>query len=185
MILRPHWQSLILGLCVSGSTGVAAELLYATGERGIADSGGYLLREDEFYGARFQVTAPTDITSVGGHLWASEPNAGLFAAIVRLDSGKALPKGSPFAEGEVVASGAYALQNGLSREYDFPLTVSLEPGFYGLVLGDGMFGDAAGGYGAVSTSISDAADSSYFLWAGPVLDFWSENVSSSDGADTS
>ncbi|MBL9127767.1 MAG: hypothetical protein JNL97_08975 [Verrucomicrobiales bacterium] len=175
IVRRCRWYLGFVAI-LSGAAGARADLLYATGEPGIADAGGYLLREDQFYGARFRVTAPTEITSVGGHLWASEPNSGLFAAIVRLDSGQSLPKGSPFGAGEVLASGAYALQSGPSREYDFPLAVSLVPGDYGLVLGDGRFGDPVGGYGAVSTSISDAPDSSYFLWAGPILDFWSENV---------
>lgn len=172
---RKKLEILGLGVVLLGTLAVRAELLYASGIQGEPVSGGFLLRDDEFYGVRFRVTTATDVTSVGGHLWAADGGGGLFAAIVRLDSGTAFPHGSPFAPGEVLASGAFTLQPGLSREYDFPLSVALGPGFYGLVFGDGLFGDPVSRDTAVSLSNVESPDSSDFQWTGPLLDFWTDN----------
>ena len=97
----------------------------------------------QFYGVRFEVAAPIQVTAVGAHI-AGNPNAvsPLFAAIVGLSSATAMPAGSPLSP--PLASATFYAPVG-STDLRIPLSVGLGAGYYGLIFGDGLFGSPTNG----------------------------------------
>ncbi len=122
-----------------------------TGQTG----GGYAVNGDQFLGTRFEITEATDVTAIGGHLYGSES---LFGAILTLDSMSALPHGSPFDAGEVVATVTFS-PGSASSDFRTPLSVTLQPGIYAIVFGSGQF-DATGS-GGMPFNNSDQPAASY------------------------
>ena len=97
---------------------------------------------NQFYGVRFEVGAPVQVTAVGAHI-VGNPNAQspLFAAIVSLSGPGAFPAGSPLDIPLATTSFLPAL---VSTDLIIPLAISLPNGYYGLVFGAGMFGSPMG-----------------------------------------
>jgi len=98
----------------------------------------------EVLGMRFYIGSGTQISAAGAYLigYTDQP---MFAAIVPLADGFADPSGSPFDSSTL----AYSLFTpGLTTgDYFAPFSITLQPGWYGLVIGAGYFGspDDAGG----------------------------------------
>ena len=97
-------------------------------------SAGYDLRDNQMAGARFTVTQPTEVTAVGGQLYATGT---LFGAIVTLGADD-LPMPNPAPPSAL--SGILAMttfSTGSTQHTDFraPLSITLAPGTYGLVFG--------------------------------------------------
>ncbi len=71
---------------------------------------GPIIGSDQYLGAGFHVSSPVHVTQVGGHMVSSTlggrfpPAGSIFGVIVRLSGQGALPSGSPFDSGGVVAS---------------------------------------------------------------------------------
>ncbi len=127
----------------------------------------------QFLGPRFHVEQRTQITAVGGHLWNSGSNT-FFAAILALSGPDALPTGSPINPSEVAASTVFD-PGRIYGDFSTPLSVILEPGYYGLVFGTDELG-ASGGDGIMPTNQKDNLDQpSYFRWdlhAGSAGSIW-------------
>ena len=101
------------------------------------------------------------VDHIGGHLSGSA-GRDIFGAIVALMSPNALPSGSPFNPGEVLAFTTFTTPSP-STDVLTPLSVTLAPGTYGLVFGSGLFG--ATGDSAMPNNNSDIPGSaSYFTW---------------------
>ena len=150
--------ALAVPLPVRGDTIYESATLGATGQTtGDVLAGGSF---PQFIGARFAVTQPDQVTEIGGHL--GNTNGTLFGAIISLSSSTALPSGSPFNGPEVVASTTF---NAGSPSSDFltPLSATLTPGEYALVLGSGEFG-ASSTTGFMPTDNTDLPGASFFTW---------------------
>jgi len=114
-------------------------------------------------GSRFHIDEEVLVTEIGGHLLAL-PEGTIFGAIVALSSSGAVPEGSPFNEGEVVASTIFN-PGWPSSLYRMPVSVILEPGDYALVFGTDALG-ASGGDGAMPQSTMGLLWASWFGWDG-------------------
>ncbi|HIJ52844.1 MAG TPA: hypothetical protein HPP66_06775 [Planctomycetes bacterium] len=122
---------------------------------------GTLVNETQFVGARFYVDRQLNVTKIGGHITQTGWN--FFGAIVALNSSSDLPDGYPFSVGDVVASTVFN-PGYPSSDYRTPLSVTLSPGYYGLVFGTEALG-STNGYGILpywgQTSFAQA---SYFVF---------------------
>lgn len=105
--------------------------------------------------ARFVVSEPTQITSVGGHLRGTSTNGDtntLFAAILELDNSTAFPydglitdRLAGIKDEDVVAHTIFNLPTYASQHISLPLSVIVSPGDYALVFGSGLFGATGSG----------------------------------------
>ncbi|MCD6394805.1 MAG: hypothetical protein J7M40_15035 [Planctomycetes bacterium] len=93
--------------------------------------------EDQFLGSRFEITEPTEITAIGGHI-GSENDLLIFGAIVWLDDKTDFPSNTYWMNNLV--KGTWFRPPSLSADIRIPLSVVLEPGWYGLIFGAGDFG---------------------------------------------
>jgi hypothetical protein len=133
---------------------------------------GWLLSQTQFVGARFRVTATTDVTAVGGHLRGSGT---IFAAIERVSEPGAmpispdcpfptfstLPCSQPFSA--TIATTVF-VPPATHADVTVPLSVRLTPGTYALIFGSGYFG--AAGFGLMAFTNQDLPAASYFHWRG-------------------
>jgi hypothetical protein len=88
----------------------------------------------QFLGARFHLSRPVQVTSVGGHV-ASDSGETLFAAIVRLAGPLGLPAFAPRTIESAALASAVFRPPLPSADTFIPLSVSLGPGDYALVFG--------------------------------------------------
>jgi hypothetical protein len=93
-------------------------------------------------GSRFYVDQPVQVTAVGGHIHPLTPEGSFFAALVSLDGPSDYPKGKPLNSEEVIASTVFQLDS--SGVCDVPLSASLKPGYYAIVLGTNLLGAQGG-----------------------------------------
>jgi len=150
-------------LCLTllfAATPATAGLVYESATLGpVPDWMGYPLLSNQILGARFNISEPTQVTAIGGHLYVGVGSGSIFGAIVALNGPNALPQGALLLPEEVVAStvfvGPYP-----SSDFRTSLSVMLAPGTYGLVFGSGQFG--ATGWGHMISTNTDLPGASYF-----------------------
>ena len=155
------------------ATNASAEIIFESGTLGpteltLDDFGGILepngsfVSDFAFTGVRFELIQPVVTTRVGGH-FVIDPghDDSFFGAIVRLDDGTDFPDSgnlsTPDVLGETLLTFPYA-----STEVFADLTLSLEPGWYALVFGSGLF-EATGQGGALANN-SDIGSPSYIAF---------------------
>ncbi|UCB54395.1 MAG: VPLPA-CTERM sorting domain-containing protein [Thiotrichales bacterium] len=103
------------------------------------DSSGFRIRDDFWIFHRFEVTAPTQVTSLGGD-FTNFTNADIdvFGAIVQLLSEIDTPKSINLTTSDVLATTLVTV--GTSRGlYTSPMDIVLSPGWYALEFGTGAF----------------------------------------------
>jgi hypothetical protein len=131
LVLLAAWQAPAQTQTISNPIGAPSGFVPAIGT-------------SQFLGARFLITAPETLVSVGGEF--QNMSGSLFAALVPLSSMTSLPVGNPsagipFNPGEVMASEAFNVDLGLTPQVvTVPFSANLSPGVYGIVFGTGMFG---------------------------------------------
>ncbi|NOZ38880.1 MAG: hypothetical protein GXP24_01470 [Planctomycetes bacterium] len=105
-----------------------------------------------YQGVRFELTQPVVTTQVGGH-FVAPPNSDsvFFAAIVELDNAIDFPDSEDLSTPDVLGTNLLAFPEP-SGEVWADLELSLNPGWYALVFGSGLFG-ASGTGGAIRNSI--------------------------------
>ncbi len=166
-----HTLALLLAIPAGLSCNALADTLFESATMGATQqSGGYSIDDAQYLGVRFTLGSKTTITSVGGQLGAGGfGDGGIFVAIVKLASASALPVGAPFTSQEVVASKAVKITGKPATDVFVPLTVTLDPGVYGLIYGSGALGDPASGSGESYAGLmgngnTDRGNGSYFFW---------------------
>lgn len=133
-------------LALFSTHSASAAVIYQSATLGpVGQMGGAALVHTQFLGARFYVPTTVQVTAIGGHLVQFPGGGSLFGAIVPLSGPMGLPTGSPF-DGSVVASTTF-VADFPSSDYRTPLSVVLEPAWYGLIFGSGELG-ASAGFGA-------------------------------------
>jgi hypothetical protein len=112
-----------------------------------------------FSGVRFQLLQPAKTTRVGGH-FVHNPSSGntFFGAIVRLDNGDDFPDSGNLSTSDVKGTSLLTFSV-LSAEVFGDLELHLDPGWYALVFGSGLFG--ADGSGAAVLNNPDIGSPSY------------------------
>ena len=129
-------------------------------------------------GSRFFLSTETQITAVGGHIGNMSlkdgqfnPDARIYVAIVPLQSKAALPSFLPSElEAHALAAKTFIPGNTLASSINLSIaiSISLQPGYYGLIFGTGLWGTT--GSAAMPTNNSLLPGASFFL--GTTNDFW-------------
>ena len=181
-------RSLVVAICiVCGSARVLAGTLYESAAMGPPGQlGGTTLMHDQYAGARFYISQSSLVSRVGGHMGCDTPSHTFFAAIVRLDGPTALPHGDPFTTGELVAVTNFSMgaAGWPSLDWMTPLSVALDPGWYGLVFGGGRYSEpfhGAYGSGFMPANNANLPGSTYFGWTSPYLEptnVWKNGIAS-------
>jgi hypothetical protein len=111
----------------------------------------------QFVGAKFTVSEPVRVTSVGGHLLAA-PNP-LFVAINPLNAVTDLPNNTSLSDAifATTFNGSYP-----SNEVTIATNFCLPPGRYSIMFGSGLFG--ATGDGNMPHNNPDIGTPEYFFW---------------------
>jgi hypothetical protein len=111
-----------------------------------------------FIGVRFELTEPILTSQVGGHF--AERNAGtFFGAIVSLDNANDFPTSTNLSTPDVLGSATLTFPNPSAEVYG-NLNLSLNPGWYALVFGSGLFSTT--GLGGAVRNGADIGDQVYF-----------------------
>jgi hypothetical protein len=121
------------------------------------------VNSDVFVGARFELSHPSRVEAIGGHFVGHPDSASqpFFGAIVSLTSATDFPDSGDLASSDVVGVSLLHFP-AVSAEVYGDLPVLLEPGWYGVVFGTGLFGtDTAG---AAVRNGMDLGEPTYFSW---------------------
>jgi hypothetical protein len=161
--------SFTVGVVLSLSTYLSAAILFESGtlgETGISREDvhnqvvlGANLNSNAFNGVRFELVQPAVIAQVGGHFVGSPNNdAMLFAAIIELDNESDFPDSADLSTPDVLGNAILNFPEPSDKVVG-DLELSLDPGWYALVFGSGLFG--TGGDGAALLNNSDVGTQSY------------------------
>jgi hypothetical protein len=102
--------------------------------------GGAVVSGVAFDGVRFEMTQTVITTRVGGHFVADPPlGTSFFGAIVRLDDDMDFPNSGDLSTPDILGATLLTFPNP-SAEVFGDLQVRLDPGWYALVFGSGLFG---------------------------------------------
>ena len=157
----------ILIAVVFASAAHSQQLIYAsatTGQTGQTIGAG--ISSTQFIGGRFELTSVAQITGIGGHFFTPPGSNGqMFGVLIQLDSLSSLPTGDPFDSTDlsrIVLSTVVTVSSSSSVDYIFPVSVTLQPGFYGIIFGKGLFG--ASSDGVVGAAQGENLSSTYMYW---------------------
>ena len=140
----------VISLCSAAS---AETILFESGtlgETGIPISEltsqnvpGTNVNDATFVGVRFQLDEPVITSQIGGHFVANSGGS-FFGAIVELDDENDFPVSDDFTTGDVLGSTLLNFPTP-SNETWGNLQLSLDPGWYAMVFGSGVFGAQGSG----------------------------------------
>ena len=149
-------------LVLISSNYAGAAIIYESATMGpTGQTSGYIVDSYDFIGSRFYVSQPTQVTAIGGHL-VTYTSGGIFGAIVRLYSSTDLPNGIPFDSLDVAAYKVF-IPSYTSSDFRTSLSVTLQPGYYALVFGSGLY-DADGSALMPIGGQSYIGSPTYFAW---------------------
>lgn len=186
---RLSCTSLAVACLVSVSASCAfADVLFESGTLGptgvtwddlLAETvGGTNISPVVFTGVRFELSQPAFTTQIGGHFLqrpGSDPNGdgSFFGAIVALDDENDFPDSGDLSTSDVLGSTLLTFPNP-SAEVFGNLNLSLDPGWYALVFGSGLFGTTAGG--AAIRNNPDIGNPVYIGWQPGAVLGWSNLI---------
>jgi len=126
------------------------------------------VNETVFVGVRFELDRPIVTSQIGGHFVAGVPGT-FFGAIVALDGAEDVPNSSDMSSADVLGHTELTFPVP-STEVFGDLNLSLDPGWYALVFGSGLFGTTGQEGGAIRNG-SDLNDPSYIVTS-PTANNW-------------
>ena len=118
------------------------------------------INSNVFTGVRFQLSQSVITTQVGGH-FVSQSNGIFFGAVVKLESENDFPNSNNLSTSDVLGTSTLTFPSP-SAEVFGNLNLSLEPGWYALVFGSGLFGTS--GDGAAPRNNLDLGNPTYIGW---------------------
>lgn len=123
------------------------------------------LNEIQFVGVRFAVSAPVVLQQVGAHIFEGRD---AFFAIVRLSDAADLPDSIDLSTADVLGTGRIVAPSSPAEYADGVgrLQLPLASGWYGLVLGKGLFGVDPTPVSGLSRGNTPIGDPSFFITAG-------------------
>lgn len=123
-----------------------------------------------FAGVRFELTMPAQTTEIGGHFVG---NGTLFGAVVELDDANDFPNSEDLTTADVLGYAALNFSEP-SAEVFGNLELLLNPGWYALVFGTGLFGTSGDGV-AVRNGLD--IDSPQYIIMGPNFGWFDSSTS--------
>lgn len=111
-------------------------------------------------GVRFELSAPTHVTQIGGH-FVSDFGGTFFGAIIVLENENDFPDSTNLSTPDLLGVATLAFPNP-SAEVFGSLELRLDPGWYAMVFGSGLFGTSGSG-GAVQNG-TDIGNPSYIAF---------------------
>jgi hypothetical protein len=90
-------------------------------------------------GVRFELVKPVEVSQIGGHFVGGTQGGNLFGALVRLTGPSDLPDSSDLSTADVLGTATIAFPS-LSADAFGVLSTHLDPSWYALVFGSGLFG---------------------------------------------
>ncbi len=114
--------------------------------------------ETVFSGVRFHLGQPAVTSQIGGHFVARDNGSSIFGAVVRLTDENDFPNSFDLTTPDLIGVATADLP-ATSTEVFADLNVALNPGWYALVFGSGLFG--AQGEGVAIRNGVDISDQSY------------------------
>lgn len=162
--------AICLVLALMSSNAVSAATIFESGTLGstgamFADLAngtipGTTVDRFDFPGVRFELTQPVVTSQVGGH-FVQETAGTFFGAIVKLNDQNDFPNSSDLSTPDVLGVATFTFPNP-SAEVFGDMTLALNPGWYALVFGSGLFGTSGSG-GAVRNGV-DIGDPAYIAY---------------------
>ena len=142
-----------------GQVAQAAPIFESALLGGTGVGGGSAVSLNQFLGVRFELTETVETQLVGGHFFAGSGT--IFAALVALDGLTDFPDSSDLTTADVIGTSLLAPPLP-SHDVFAPLSVVLNPGWYGLVFGSQLFG-ATSPVGGAPNSNPTVGTPSFFL----------------------
>lgn len=115
-----------------------------------------------FIGVRFELNQPVVVSQIGGHFVAPGSST-FFGAIVKLTNPNDFPDSTNLSTADVLGVAKLSFPSP-SAEVFGNLNLSLEPAWYALIFGSGLFG--TNGYGGTVENGSDIGTPTYISWTG-------------------
>lgn len=170
-IFRSHARKALLaiGLLATFVVPVKAATILETASYTGIDNGEYIVQASRFLGTSFTITQTTNITAIGAQ-FGGFPGGTIFGAIVPLASLTALPAGSPSGlEAISLADVVFSVAGG-THDLLESLSVTLDPGTYGVIFGSGLFG--ADGFAGLGDGNTPNGSPTYFDYQEVVSNNW-------------
>lgn len=114
------------------------------------------VNQSVFVGARFEIATPANVSRIGGHFTADSAGGDFFGAIVQLSGPDDLPDSADLSTVDVLGSTLLTFPSPSADVYG-ELEVSLDPGWYGVVFGSGLFGASGAGAALRNNPTNDAS----------------------------
>jgi len=169
---------LLLAATLLLPTGAGASIIFQSATLGTTDGPSVVIENDSTFefalGVRFQVTSTVQVTGIGGGVWSLTQRE-LFGELFALSGPADLPSGDPL-NSDPLALVSFVAPTSL-QDFSVPLSITLTPGYYGLVFGaypsgsvGGVIGPEASGLMTIDGSDLPGTDaSSYFEYAATTI----------------
>ncbi|MEX2317797.1 MAG: hypothetical protein WD669_11635 [Pirellulales bacterium] len=122
---------------------------------------GTAINESVFTGVRFEVAQRVTTSRIGGHFLGRSSGETFFGAIVQLESDFDFPDSSDLTSPDVLGITTLTFPDPSAEAYG-DISLSIEPGWYALVFGSGLFG--TNGQGGAIRNGSDLGSPTYINW---------------------
>lgn len=162
-----------LAVSIFFSSNLFAETIYQSGSLGqtgvpwqaVIDGTvpGTNVNPDVFVGARFKIDQPVQTTRIGGHFYGHplNPSNEFFGALIQLENAMDFPNSDDLSSADVLGVTTLTFPSP-SDEVFGELSTALDPGWYAVVFGSGLFGTSAVG-GALRNGV-DNGPQAYIGW---------------------
>lgn len=158
----------LLALVFGTATNLRAGILFESGALGLTGVPRTSISDEipastisptVFVGVRFHLDQPANVQAVGGHFVRNtDANSSFFGTVVSLDGEVDFPNSEDLSTPDVVGATLLSLPEPSAEAYG-SIVVHLDPGWYALVFGSGLFG--ATGSGVALRNNVDIGDPSY------------------------
>lgn len=153
--MRCFFAAAACAIVLVANASVADEILFESatlGPTGITNQQrideqipGTNVNEFVFVGARFELTQPVVTSRIGGHFTVNDATGGtFFGAVVALEGPDDFPDSGDLSTPDVLGDTLLSFPDP-SAEVFGDLGLALEPGWYGIVFGSGLFGSSGSG----------------------------------------
>ena len=144
--MKIHLLAPFISLLAISSASAGPIFTWESAERAeVSEENGLLAVGDiQFVGTRFLLDDSVHIDAVGATLSSVTDGSSFFMGIIQLNGINDLPMGDPFTPEELIATTVITAGVAVD-DYMAPIDLILTPGYYGLIIGSGMYGTTGTG----------------------------------------